>query len=66
MHAYSMINSYYIDHLGITLCQIRNPWGQGEWTGAWSDEAGEWDENPDVAEQVGHKVEDDGTFFMVY
>ena len=33
-HAYSIMRAVEID--GQRLCLLRNPWGEGEWTGPWS------------------------------
>ncbi len=33
-HAYSIMRAVEIDQK--RLCLIRNPWGEGEWTGPWS------------------------------
>ncbi len=41
---------------------LRNPWGEGEWTGAWSDNSPEW--TPELRQLVGCKAEDDGTFHI--
>lgn len=44
-HAYSLIDTYEeVDAKGnkIRLIQIRNPWGQKEWTGDWSDKSDKW------------------------
>ena len=41
---------------------LRNPWGEGEWTGAWSDKSSEW--TPELRAQVGCNIEDDGTFHI--
>lgn len=46
------------------LIQMRNPWGHGEWTGAWSDGSAEWDDNPDVANALNPQEKEDGTFWM--
>jgi len=48
------------------LLQIRNPWGDGEWTGDWSDQSGKWQEYPKVREEVQYQNLDDGTFWMVW
>ena len=34
-HAYSLVDMKEV--AGYRLVRIRNPWGQGEWTGPWSD-----------------------------
>ena len=34
-HAYSLLDAVECD--GHLLLKVRNPWGQGEWKGAWSD-----------------------------
>ena len=34
LHAYSIMRAVEID--GERLCLLRNPWGEGEWTGPWS------------------------------
>ena len=44
--------------------RVRNPWGQGEWTGAWSDNAAEW--TPEILTELNYKFADDGTFWISY
>jgi calpain-15 len=46
------------------LIQVRNPWGRGEWTGAWSDGAPEWEQYPEVTEALGYENKEDGAFWM--
>uniref|UniRef100_A0A668S3R3 Calpain 8 n=1 Tax=Oreochromis aureus TaxID=47969 RepID=A0A668S3R3_OREAU len=41
-HAYSITAVHHCGSL-VELIRIRNPWGQVEWTGAWSDSSKEWD-----------------------
>jgi hypothetical protein len=39
-HAYAVLRVEYVtDEQGVKhqLLQLRNPWGRGEWTGAWYD-----------------------------
>ena len=43
--------------------KVRNPWGQGEWKGAWSDTDTErW--TPELNAILKHEDIDDGMFFM--
>merc|ERR1712086_708706 len=45
--------------------QVRNPWGQSEWNGDWSDKDVMWDDYPSIFEQLqpdGFKS--DGTFWI--
>ena len=50
--------------------QCRNPWGKGEWTGAWSDNSEEWERNPAVMSamkadpEIDFTLEEDGTFWI--
>ena len=44
------------------LLKVRNPWGEQEWTGAWSDGSPEW--TAAVRKQLKHEVKNDGIFWM--
>jgi len=61
-HAYSILDVKEVN--GHQLIQCRNPWGQGEWNGMWSDDNnfGEWTE--EMCEAVGKTFGDDGKFWM--
>ncbi|XP_078064364.1 calpain-2 catalytic subunit-like, partial [Mustelus asterias] len=43
-HAYSLTGAEQVGFRGtqVQLVRIRNPWGQVEWTGAWSDSSSQW------------------------
>ena len=47
---------------GLKLLQIRNPWGNTEWTGAWSDKSPLWTDETKAF--FGWEDKDDGTFWM--
>ncbi|KAG8146736.1 hypothetical protein E2320_013848 [Naja naja] len=54
-------HAYSINYRGqrVSLIRIRNPWGEVEWTGAWSDSSGEWNVvEPAVGQQLRVKMED--------
>ncbi|XP_044200130.1 calpain-1 catalytic subunit-like isoform X1 [Thunnus albacares] len=67
-HAYSVTALRQVDYRGRQerLIRIRNPWGQVEWTGAWSDNSSEWN-SIDSAEkdELLCKMED-GEFWMSF
>lgn len=44
------------------LLKLRNPWGQGEWTGDWSDNSDKW--TPQLRELCGSSIADDGFFYI--
>ncbi|XP_045903738.1 calpain-8 [Micropterus dolomieu] len=67
-HAYSITAAQQVQHFGspVELLRIRNPWGQVEWTGAWSDDSKEWDGvEPEDRKKLDHSA-DDGEFWMSY
>uniref|UniRef100_A0A8C9TRT4 Calpain 8 n=1 Tax=Scleropages formosus TaxID=113540 RepID=A0A8C9TRT4_SCLFO len=58
-HAYSITGAE-------ELVRIRNPWGQVEWTGPWSDNSSEWNSvRPEEKEKLDFCAED-GEFWMAY
>ncbi|XP_074207765.1 calpain-8 isoform X2 [Camelus bactrianus] len=67
-HAYSITGVEEVDSRGRPerLIRLRNPWGEVEWTGAWSDNAPEWNYiAPRQKEELYKKVED-GEFWMSF
>ncbi|KAF9882424.1 calpain-like protein [Colletotrichum karsti] len=62
MHAYSVMKAVEMDNERLVL--LKNPWGKGEWRGAWSDGSKEW--TPDWLQKLNHKFGDDGAFWISY
>ncbi|VDI00204.1 calpain-5 [Mytilus galloprovincialis] len=51
----------------IPMIRLRNPWGQGEWKGAFSDGSEEWNKIPEEEKKrVGLTFEEDGEFWMSF
>ncbi|KAM4675585.1 calpain-5-like [Discoglossus pictus] len=49
----------------LRLIRLRNPWGSGEWNGAWSDGSEEWKKvSHGERKKMGVTVNDDGEFWM--
>lgn len=44
------------------VVKVRNPWGQGEWKGAWSDSSSDWTD--ELRSQLKVEKNNDGVFFM--
>jgi hypothetical protein len=63
-HAYTLIGTREenVNGRNVRLVQVRNPWGQGEWQGRWSDKDSVW--TAELRTRFHHKNADDGTFFM--
>uniref|UniRef100_A0A8P0NFJ0 Calpain-1 catalytic subunit n=1 Tax=Canis lupus familiaris TaxID=9615 RepID=A0A8P0NFJ0_CANLF len=67
-HAYSVTGAKQVNYQGqmVSLIRMRNPWGEVEWTGAWSDGSSEWNNvDPYEREQLRVKMED-GEFWMSF
>ena len=66
-HAYSLIQAAVVNSNGqnIQLVKLRNPWGQGEWKGDWSDNSPLW--TSQIKQEVGFDgVKEDGIFWMSF
>uniref|UniRef100_A0A8D0SHQ4 Calpain 9 n=1 Tax=Sus scrofa TaxID=9823 RepID=A0A8D0SHQ4_PIG len=51
----------------VELIRVRNPWGQVEWTGSWSDSSSEWRSvGPAEQKRLCHTALDDGEFWMAF
>lgn len=67
-HAYSVTGVEEVVYRGnmTKLVRIRNPWGEVEWTGAWSDDSREWDNvDRSVRGRLQNRSED-GEFWMSF
>lgn len=62
LHAYSVMRAVEMD--GQRLVLLKNPWGKGEWKGAWSDGSKEW--TPEWLNKLDHRFGDDGAFWISY
>ena len=60
MHAYSILEAKEVK--GERLLRVRNPWGQFEWKGAWSDGSEQW--TPEWMQLLDHKF--GGMFCFVF
>ncbi|XP_062846718.1 calpain-2 catalytic subunit-like, partial [Trichomycterus rosablanca] len=65
-HAYSLTGAIEVNSRGglEKLVRMRNPWGQVEWTGAWSDGSSEWN-SVSPSERPNANAED-GEFWMAF
>ena len=66
-HAYTFLNVYTVNTGNGTerVVKLRNPWGNGEYNGPWSDSSKKWTES--TKKQCGYKDNvDDGIFYMSY
>uniref|UniRef100_A0A3Q3IB39 Calpain-3 n=1 Tax=Monopterus albus TaxID=43700 RepID=A0A3Q3IB39_MONAL len=51
----------------VCLVRLRNPWGQVEWNGPWSDNSKEWATLPKAEkEKLQHQSAEDGEFWMSF
>jgi hypothetical protein len=66
-HAYALLRATELKS-GERLVQIRNPWGDFEWKGKWSDSSSVW--TPEIERELGittsERVCEDGMFWMAY
>ncbi|XP_035935013.2 LOW QUALITY PROTEIN: calpain-8-like [Halichoerus grypus] len=67
-HAYSVTGAQEVDFRGRPekLIRLRNPWGEVEWTGAWSDDAPEWNDIDSRQKAELDKKVEDGEFWMSF
>ncbi|XP_010623069.1 calpain-3 isoform X3 [Fukomys damarensis] len=68
-HAYSVTGLEETLFKGerVKLVRLRNPWGQVEWTGSWSDSWKDWSfVDKDEKARLQHQVTENGEFWMSY
>ncbi|XP_073718206.1 calpain-2 catalytic subunit-like [Misgurnus anguillicaudatus] len=67
-HAYSLTGAEEVHYIGrpVQLVRIRNPWGEVEWTGRWSDKSNEWNNVPPKEKAKLNYSAEDGEFWMAY
>ncbi|NWX99254.1 CAN3 protein, partial [Nothoprocta ornata] len=68
-HAYSVTAVEETTFKGerIRLVRLRNPWGQVEWNGPWSDKSEEWNFiNESEKTRLQHKIAEDGEFWISF
>ncbi|XP_041324565.1 calpain-9 isoform X3 [Pyrgilauda ruficollis] len=68
-HAYSVTGIEEVSYRGqqVQLIRIRNPWGQVEWNGPWSDNSAEWHSvSPSEQRRLSQAARDDGEFWMKF
>ncbi|EKX32896.1 hypothetical protein GUITHDRAFT_120920 [Guillardia theta CCMP2712] len=61
-HAYSVLKMAEV--AAGRFVQIRNPWGEFEWNGRYSDKSELW--TPELKSQLDHEDEEDGSFWMCW
>ncbi|XP_069587932.1 calpain-3 isoform X1 [Ranitomeya imitator] len=68
-HAYSLTGVEETQFKGekVKLVRLRNPWGQVEWNGSWSDNSKEWTiiEKSEKS-RLQHQIKEDGEFWMSF
>ncbi|XP_077352240.1 calpain-2 catalytic subunit-like [Festucalex cinctus] len=67
-HAYSVTGAEEVHFRGtlVPLVRIRNPWGEVEWIGPWSDGSTEWKYVSEEDKSKLNHVAEDGEFWMSY
>ncbi|MCJ1405909.1 calpain 2, (m II) large subunit [Xylographa trunciseda] len=61
-HAYSILRA--VNYKNTRLLLVKNPWGDTEWNGPWSDGSSEW--TAEALEDLDHKFGNDGIFWISY
>mmetsp|Transcript_60622 Transcript_60622/g.195284 ORF Transcript_60622/g.195284 Transcript_60622/m.195284 type:complete len:504 (-) Transcript_60622:111-1622(-) len=68
-HAYSLVVVREVKTgpgRSLKMCKVRNPHGETEWTGKWSDASDMWAQHPNVRKELKFRAKEDGTFWMSF
>ncbi|XP_075470261.1 calpain-3 isoform X2 [Ascaphus truei] len=68
-HAYSVtgVEETQFKREKVKLVRLRNPWGQVEWNGSWSDNSKEWSLiDKSEKSRLQHQISEDGEFWMSF
>ena len=63
-HAYAILDVKETNDKKFKLIKLRNPWGQFEWKGPWSDSSRNW--TFQYRKEMACEVKDDGVFWMEF
>ena len=66
-HAYAVLDARAVKSAAgelFRLVQLRNTWGNSEWTGTWSDASDTWRKFPEIGAELEHVDADDGRFWI--
>ena len=65
-HAYTVLGVYELEGTRgrEKVVRLRNPWGNGEWNGDWSDSSSRW--TSALKNKMGLDKKDDGDFYMSF
>lgn len=63
-HAYTCLGAMESDDGKMKLVKVRNPWGECEYQGPFSDQSKQWDRYPDLKKRAQLENKDDGVFWM--
>ena len=65
-HAYTVLGVYELDGSRgkEKIVRLRNPWGNGEWNGDWSDSSSKW--TSALKNKMNLSKKDDGDFYMSF
>ena len=61
-HAYTIIQAKKWEKKNIYLIRLRNPWGEGEWKGKYSDKSSVW--KKELIDYFGYCNKNDGVFWI--